>query len=442
MTSKQRLILYGILLSLAILPRLAFADIPENNALDEAFGVFKDTASAWYDVLSGYAFNLFWMLATIDLAWTLMMQALQGGGIQDFTAEIVRRIFFYGFFILAIEKSWEWSSILIQSFVDAANAALNAASGVTSVSGSSLFDLGLDVAKKIVSEVSVFDPSAALGLLLAALVALVVMAIVAAMVLAAYIESYIVLGAGVLLLGFGGSRWTSDFAKKYLFYAFSVGVKLFVLNLIVGLSFTLIQTWANEFDSDSQTQVFVILGTMVVLLYLSKAIPDMLQGLMTGTSAGGSGAGAATVGALAGGAMAAAGGAAAVGASSKLASAQGAAGGGGGAMGHLGRMGANLGKAMKNDMGQKVGGEAPFGSVGGRMASNMNAQRTQMGGGGGAPGGGSLSGMGSPRPGMSGGFRGGGGGSSSTPNTPQSNDAAGDSQGGGDESYDSPLNGR
>ena len=439
MTSKQRLILYGILLALVVLPRLAFADIPENNALDEAFGVFKDTASTWYDVLSGYAFNLLSMLMVIDLAWTLMMQALQGGGIQDFTAEIVRRIFFYGFFILAIEKSWEWSSILINSFVDAANAALNAASGVTRVSGSSLFDLGLDVAKKIVSEVSVFDPSAALGLLLAALVALVVMAIVAAMVLAAYIESYIVLGAGVLLLGFGGSRWTSDFAKKYLFYAFSVGVKLFVLNLIVGLSFTLIQTWANEFDSNSQTQVFVILGTMVVLLYLAKAIPDMLQGLMTGTSAGGSGAGAATVGALAGGAMAAAGGAAAVGASSKLAAAQ---GGGGGAMGHLGRMGANLGKAMKTDLGQKVGGEAPFGSVGGRMASNMNAQRTQMGGGGGAPSGGSLSGMGSPRPGMSGGFRGGSGGSSSTPSTSQANDAAGDSQGGEDESYDSPLNGR
>ncbi|MEG6650378.1 type IV secretion system protein, partial [Pseudomonas aeruginosa] len=49
------------------------------------------------------------------------------------------------------------------------------------------------------------------------------------------IESYVVINASVLFLGFGASQWTREYALAIVSYAVSVGAKLFVLSLIVGL---------------------------------------------------------------------------------------------------------------------------------------------------------------------------------------------------------------
>jgi len=44
----------------------------------------------------------------------------------------------------------------------------------------------------------------------------------------AIVEMYIVTAASMLLLGFGGSRWTRDYATKILTYAVSIGVKIMI----------------------------------------------------------------------------------------------------------------------------------------------------------------------------------------------------------------------
>ena len=53
-----------------------------------------------------------------------------------------------------------------------------------------------------------------LFLVLASLIILFCFALIAAAIILALVESYIVLSGGVLLMGFGGSRWTKDFAVK------------------------------------------------------------------------------------------------------------------------------------------------------------------------------------------------------------------------------------
>ena len=56
--------------------------------------------------------------------------------------------------------------------------------------------------------------------------------LVAAIFLAVMLEMYVGLLAGMILLGFGGSSYTKDFAIRYLVYAFSVGMKIMVLVMI------------------------------------------------------------------------------------------------------------------------------------------------------------------------------------------------------------------
>src|SRR6202011_6063043 len=85
--------------------------------------------------------------------------------------------------------------------------------------------------------------------LLCALGVVIAFAIIAGQLLITLIESYIVIGAGVFMLGFTGSRWTLVFGEKYVGYAVSVGIKLFMLELIVGLGYALGQQWSALFGN-------------------------------------------------------------------------------------------------------------------------------------------------------------------------------------------------
>jgi len=53
------------------------------------------------------------------------------------------------------------------------------------------------------------------------------------------VEAYIMIGAGAVMLGFTGSRWTMSFGEKWIGYAFAIGVKLFVIYIIVALGMTI-----------------------------------------------------------------------------------------------------------------------------------------------------------------------------------------------------------
>ncbi|KMY85162.1 Conjugative transfer protein TrbL [Candidatus Paraburkholderia calva] len=76
--------------------------------------------------------------------------------------------------------------------------------------------------------IAVVIPVGALAILM-----FLVFLFVAAQLLVTQIESFIRIGAGVILLGFGGSRWTTDMSSKYMQYAVATGLKLMVLYVIV-----------------------------------------------------------------------------------------------------------------------------------------------------------------------------------------------------------------
>lgn len=56
-------------------------------------------------------------------------------------------------------------------------------------------------------------------------------------------ERLIVIGASILFLRFAGSRWTKFFTGRYLSDVAFVGVKLFVLYLIMGVGIGIAARW-------------------------------------------------------------------------------------------------------------------------------------------------------------------------------------------------------
>ena len=92
------------------------------------------------------------------------------------------------------------------------------------------------------------------------------------------------IGAGVFMLGFTGSRWTLVFGEKYVGYAVSVGIKLFMLELIVGLGYSLGQQWAALFyNGIAPPETYIeVVGAALVFGFLAWQIPSLAASLMNG----------------------------------------------------------------------------------------------------------------------------------------------------------------
>ncbi len=236
-------------LGVGLLPVAAQA--ATGGILDSIQQSYQSATATWMAEALTYARHLFGGLAVLEIAWAGGQYVLRRNDLPDFVASVFLKVVSIAFFYTFLIEAPTWIPDLIGSFAQAGQQIGGAGVGAA-LTPSGIFALGEHVAATLLGVLSQAAPGvvqtvtsggAALGaFLLAAIViglsaflVLIGFAIVAVQLLVTLIESYIVIGGGVLMLGFAGSRWTMPFAERYLGYAVSVGIKLFVLYLIVGL---------------------------------------------------------------------------------------------------------------------------------------------------------------------------------------------------------------
>jgi type IV secretion system protein TrbL len=270
------------------------------NALDCVLSTFQTATRGWEASLSQLAFRLFWILALIEFAWGAMLLAFRGADISEWMSSLLNQILFLGFFAALLQFSSTWAAAIVDSFRGAANIA----GGVAVIRPSDIFDAGLKLASTLLADLSVLSPVFSLVLVLSSFFLLIAFGLIAATLIVALVESFIIISAGVLMMGFGGSRWTKDYAVRTFQYCLSVGAKLFIVQLMAGLMIAIIQPWTTV-DSAQLTQswtfLLVPLGISIVFVVLIRTIPELVQGIINGTSlASGAGLYAAATGFAAG----------------------------------------------------------------------------------------------------------------------------------------------
>jgi type IV secretion system protein TrbL len=131
------------------------------------------------------------------------------------------------------------------------------------------------------------------------------------------IEASVIRGAGVFMLAFSGSNWTTTFSQKYLSYVFSIGVKYFVLTVILALGaqlpvdighvFAAMQSqggygWITPIEASFMTLVHGVVGLTApgIAGSMLSGSPSLSTGSFMGAAAGGAGVAAAGLGAAAG----------------------------------------------------------------------------------------------------------------------------------------------
>ena len=319
---------------------------------------YRSFRTNWMTSIWPYANTLFGLLATIEFAWSAAVMALERTDLQSWTAALVRKIMWLGAFYALLLFGRQWIPAIIDSFSQlGGNAAgINGSQGL---SPSDVFTQGLNIAAALMDAASssafFTNPGTCIAVMIAA--ALVVLAFIAVTIqyIVAVVESYIVVAAGVVFLGFGGSRWTTPYVERYIGLGVSTGIKIMLLYMLIGVGMSLSGGWLNEAvgigtSPNPSMTGFDVMGAALIFMMLCWQIPKLFAAVLGGSPALSGGdlvatatgvmAGAATVASFgAGSVAAAAGGAAALsgaagaGAGSGVSSAVASVGGGGNAAG-------------------------------------------------------------------------------------------------------------
>jgi type IV secretion system protein TrbL len=257
---------------------------------------FSTTTGPWTATALGYAQGLFFALVAIEIAWSAITYVLQKDSLPDFLAALLLKIISVGFFYILLQPQYGpvWIADVVASFSQAGSA-IGGQSQFGPSDPSSVFNCGTNIANAMLQSLSQNPVGISFGnilpaveatfaALICALGVVLAFAIIAGQLLITLIESYIVIGAGVFMLGFTGSRWTLVFGEKYVGYAFSVGIKLFMLELIIGLGYGLGQRWAALFGNGIAppgTYIEVV-GAALIFGFISWQIPGLAASLMNG----------------------------------------------------------------------------------------------------------------------------------------------------------------
>jgi len=238
--------------AIALLLLFAAPTVFAMGFLDSLLLQASNSSAQWMQRAIQIATMVFGMLVLIEFTWFAMQMTLKKAELSEIITSLMFKVVAIGFFFTLLLNAPTWIPLISQSFMQAG--ATISGTTVEQFSPSAIISRGLDAAALLVAAQQADAPGtwelltspgqAGAALLtsiiigLAALMLVIAFAILALQFLVALLESYIVLGAGALLLGFSGSRWTMSFSEKYLGYSVSVGAKLLVVMVLVGFGTT------------------------------------------------------------------------------------------------------------------------------------------------------------------------------------------------------------
>ena len=241
----------------------------------------RSATQGWQDTVINAATSLFWILAGIEFGIAAIWLAIAAPSLDTWAAELIRRILFIGFFLFVLQQGPTFAKAVVDSLFQ-----LGAEGG--QASPADVFNAGMKVASALSEHVKfgIFeDNQMAIGIIFAMVIVVICFSMVAAIFVSVLVEMYVGLLAGMIMLGLGGSSFTKDFAIKYLIYAFSVGMKLMALVMIARIGSEILIGLAHDANTGEELLAsLVIAGLSVVVFIISIYVPNIVQGVVAGTS--------------------------------------------------------------------------------------------------------------------------------------------------------------
>src|SRR5579863_4044549 len=213
---------------------------------------FNDIANQFYDAATNYsvaiqpyALKLFFSLLVLDIVVTWIQFTAEGQlDAGYFVGRLLKQMLTGGFVYLMIVNAFSWMTAIVGSF-----SAIGAAvTKLPALSPQTVLQLGSNMANTIFNAPATTSLTTNLELAIiqsvSAFVVLLSFVITASMLLLTLVESYLVVGGGVILLGLGANRFTAPAAEGYFGYVIRVGVRLLFFYLVLAIGVQMATQWS------------------------------------------------------------------------------------------------------------------------------------------------------------------------------------------------------
>lgn len=283
------MVLAMCLFSLAVaMPAFAQA-AQQQPVLDGIANQYRDASRLWRPRLIPVAQQLFMLLASIEFVVSGIIWTLRKDSLDEIAAKFLLKFTLVAFLLALITSFTFWIPPIVNGFAAAGERAIGAGG---TVSPSGIIDIGRETSLSILGAldagVMLTNPAMAIYGAIAAMIVALAYTAIAAMLVLVLVESYVVLGGGVLFLGFSAFRGTAAFAENLIAYTFGVGIKIFMLYLIVGLGSQIARGWIPLIQSSTffgpASPLFQVVGGAVIFAVLAIRVPNAVASRLSGGS--------------------------------------------------------------------------------------------------------------------------------------------------------------
>jgi type IV secretion system protein TrbL len=190
------------------------------------------------------AIKLFFALIVLDVLVTWLQFVAEGQlDAAHFLGRLIKHILSGGFVYLMIVNAFSWMHAVIKSF-----SAIGASvTGLPALNPQTVLEVGTNMASTIFNSAGnaslMTNFEHAIVQSVAAFIVLLTFVVTAAMLLLTLVESYLVIGGGVILLGLGANRFTAPAAEGYFGYVIRVGVRLLFFYLVLAVGVQMATQW-------------------------------------------------------------------------------------------------------------------------------------------------------------------------------------------------------
>jgi type IV secretion system protein TrbL len=279
--NQSRLRLAIILITVVVLSTSVGAQAQSTGAqgvVDDLLGKYKSAGKAWEATIKQAATNLFWLLAMISLAWTSVSMAIKQSDLVEIVAELCRYIMFTGLFLWLLTNGAAFGNDIIQSLSQVGSNA-----GGQGLTPGDIVNLAMQVYQQTLQHVNFLQPESVVAPVIIAVIILIVCALVAVNMILLLCAAWIVLYAGLIFLGFGGCRWTSDMAINYYRTVLGIAVSLMTMKLIVAIGVRYLHDLvASTSTTLDPAQLGIIMVAAIILAVISHRLPHMVAGMVLG----------------------------------------------------------------------------------------------------------------------------------------------------------------
>jgi type IV secretion system protein TrbL len=256
------------------------------GVLDDLVQGYQAASSSWLSTLVPMAERTFGILAGLEIAVGALMWVVNRRTVDEMLLGFIRKILVLGLFYAFLSEFPLWVPRIVQGF----QAAGQAASRTPQLSPSGVIKAGVDIDVALLSiadkTAMLLAPAMAMVVSAVALIVMLAFICIAAQLVMTLVETYLVITGGVIFLGLAAFRGSAPLADRYVVYAVQVGVKLFLLYLLVGTGLSLTGSWAANLvqaglAGANLQPLFDVLGGSIVFALLVWRIPTQVSHFLT-----------------------------------------------------------------------------------------------------------------------------------------------------------------